>query len=116
VADCDAKPIFEQYFCSTDGSCHGSMPAGGFDMKTAGWETHLKGVMPKGGGSGATASMCTTSTQPYLVAGSSPATGLFIDKLTKAVPPCGGVMPSIGGPLTAAEKDCVIKWATKLAQ
>jgi len=114
TGDCDAMPIFVNRSCSIDGACHGAMPAAGFDMKTAGWETMLVGKMPPGGGSGATASKCMAAGMPYLVKGSNPATGLFIDKLTKAIPTCGAAMPNIGDPLNATEKDCLIKWATKL--
>ena len=95
----------------------GSLRAGGFDMATMGWEAKLVGGTPKGGGATmATMSKCGPSTtMQYLVAKSNPAMGLFVDKLTKAVPPCGASMPSIGGPLTADEMTCVIKWATALA-
>jgi hypothetical protein len=117
TGDCDAMPIFTSRSCSIDGSCHGAAPnnAAGFDMKTAGWETKLVGTMPKGGGSGATASVCMAAGIPYIVSKSNPAQGLLIDKLTKAAPPCGAAMPSIGDPLNATEKDCLIKWATTLA-
>jgi hypothetical protein len=113
---CDAPTmVFDHYGCAIAG-CHGTPnPAGGFDMQTAGWETMLKGTNSKGGGTGGSMSMCM-GMGPYLVPGSNPATGLFIDKLTKAAPPCGAAMPNIGGPLTTAEKNCVIQWATDLAK
>src|SRR5262245_9604729 len=48
---CDAMPIFMAKGCAGAGICHDSAgSAAGFDMATAGWETHLVGVSPPGGG------------------------------------------------------------------
>jgi hypothetical protein len=119
ITPCDAMPIFVKYSCTLVGSCHDAMgSAAKLDMATAGWEKTLVGKVPPGGGAMATPSLCATgatATVPYIKAGSNPATGLFVDKLTKTPPPCGAVMPNIGGPLTAMEKTCVIQWATVLA-
>jgi hypothetical protein len=116
MGTCDAPTmVFAKYSCSLDGACHGAMPAAGFDMKTAGWETMLVGVNSKGGGMAPTMSKCGGNTTPYIVKGSNPAQGLLIDKLTKAVPPCGAQMPNLNCCITAAEQTCVIQWATTLA-
>jgi hypothetical protein len=113
---CDqVDSIIQKYSCGIDGSCHGQMPAAGFSLaNVADWGNKLVGVFPQGGGMPATMGQCTSSGIPYLVAGSSPATGLFLDKLKLQVPPCGARMPNIGGPLTQEELDCVQRWADKL--
>jgi hypothetical protein len=120
---CDQFPaIVELYGCGIMGACHGGPdPAAGLALtKTAGpisdaeWKAKLVGVFPTGGGFGGTKSMCGSVGIPYLVAGSLPATGLFLDKLFRPTPLCGDAMPSIGGPLTTAEKDCIQRWANKL--
>jgi hypothetical protein len=56
---------------------------------------------------------CTGNTEPYLVAQSSPATGLLIDKLNPT-PPCGSRMPYVGPALTTTQQTCLIQWATTL--
>jgi hypothetical protein len=125
-AVCDVPKIFSTngYGCSIP-ACHSAVnPAGNFDMATAGWETRMVGKAPPGGGGtpgldggpSTTASMCATSGMVYLAAGSAPATGLFISKLTMKIPPCGARMPNIGGPLTAAEIACVQTWANALTK
>lgn len=55
-------------------------------------------------------SLCGGTDTPYLNAGSSPATGLLIDKLAPD-PPCGSRMP-LGGALTSQQQSCLIAWAT----
>jgi hypothetical protein len=118
---CDAMPIFTTYGCAIP-ACHSATgPAANFDMQTAGWETKLIGKAPPGGGppgadggASLTASMCANMAKVYLVAGSNPATGLFIDKLFLLHPECGARMPNIGGPLTTKELTCVQQWATAL--
>ena len=92
--------------------------AAGLDMETAGWQnTNLVGKLPSGGGVDADrTSKCKPgagANTPYLVAGSSPATGLFLSKLT-ANPPCGVRMPNLGNPLTPAEMACIQTWANAL--
>jgi hypothetical protein len=104
--------------CATAGACHGGpTPAGNFAMDVAGWETAMVGKMAPGGGgaSAGTASMCGGAGRVYLVAGSQPATGLFLDKLG-GHPPCGVPMPNIGAPLTSAEVACVQTWADALTK
>jgi hypothetical protein len=84
-------------------------------MASPGWEKNLVGKNPKGGTpSGGIAAVCPT-TMPYLVAGSSPARGLFLDKL-KAKPSCGAEMPLLTDYLNASELDCVQRWANGLTK
>ena len=88
--------------------------SGGLDLtrrqhrRAPGWR-HL------GWGRSTNASECMANTTPYLNAGSNPATGLLIDKVTMTHPPCGGQMPdSAPFPLTATQQSCLIQWATTL--
>ena len=113
---CDVPALFTAKSCAITG-CHSAMmPAANFDMVTAGWEMRMVGLAPPGGGpTMATSSLCANMGQTYLVAGSKPATGLFIDKLSKAPPQCGLKMPNIPlMDLSAAEIACVQEWANKL--
>jgi hypothetical protein len=88
--------------------------AAAFPMATADWESKLVGVMPKGGGTIASQCMgAAGGNKPYLVKGSNPAEGLFIDKL-KNPPPCGDEMPLLTGPISAADMTCIMQWATAL--
>jgi hypothetical protein len=99
--------------CAANG-CHAATnPAAGFDMATAGWETAMVGKIAPGGGMGPLASVCANGSRRYLDPGSSPATGLFMDKF-KDPPPCGVVMPNIGVKLSSAELACVQEWANGL--
>jgi hypothetical protein len=123
-APCDAMPLFaleddktnpHGRSCTIDGACHDSKgSAANFDMTTAGWQNRLVGKLPAGGGT--LASMCKPgagANTPYLVAGSSPATGLFLEKIN-ANPPCGVRMPNLGSPFNATELACVQSWANGL--
>jgi hypothetical protein len=110
---CDAMPIFAMHSCASTGICHDNQgSAAGFDMATAGWETHLVGVNPPNGGT--IAGKCG-GMGPYLDPGSSPATGLFIKKLTGS-PGCGDRMPQLATLkyLTTDEMSCVQRWANQL--
>jgi hypothetical protein len=109
---CDPTPIFNDRSCANIG-CHDQFgTAANFDMKTAGWQTRLVGVNPKGGG--ANPSMCG-SNGPYLATDMQPATGLFLAKLKpNTTPPCGVLMPQIGTPLSSTDFDCVQSWANAL--
>jgi hypothetical protein len=111
---CDPAPIFAEKACV---ACHDKTGAfGGFDMATAGWEARMVGMAPKGGGS-ATPSVCATGGRVYLVAGSAPATGLFLDKLkAKTASLCGDTMPLALEPMTPTELDCVQRWANGLTK
>ena len=112
VPACDPAPIFRAKFCFAS-TCHdASGTAANFDMVSAGWETHLVGVNPKG--AGLNPSMCAAA-GPYLVAGMQPATGLFLDKLKpNTMPACGVLMPQIGEKLNEADFECVQSWANAL--
>jgi hypothetical protein len=113
---CNAPAIFTTYGCAVP-ACHSSTaPAANFDQQTPGWETKMVGMAPLGGGPATTASMCAGMNQVYLVAGSQPATGLFMDKLKLITPQCGKRMPNIGGPLTQTELNCVQTWADALTK
>jgi hypothetical protein len=111
--------LFQEHNCALTAACHDSAgSSANFSMASlsfsdiAGWRERLVGKYPKGGG--IIASMCGGSQQPYLVSGSSPATGLFLSKLRNVRPPCGDQMPSLPPSLTASELDCVQRWANQL--
>lgn len=113
TTDCDfaaANAIFTAKACS---SCHDAAGTyAGFKMAPAGWEQNLVGVNPVGGQS---QEVCMPSDGPYLVAGSNPATGLFIRKISGTGDLCtGGSRMPLGGSLTAEEAACVTSWATTL--
>ncbi len=117
---CDITPLFigpaSKYKCSETGACHDATGGGGnFIMATADWQTHLVGVVPKGGG--AVASMCATNatfkTMPYIISRSQTGDGLLMQKIKGA--PCGLQMPFGGAPMTAADITCAQQWATALA-
>jgi hypothetical protein len=113
---CDVTKIFSTYTCAAP-ACHNSTnPAANFDMQTLGWETKLVGVAPKGGGPiVALESKCGAMGKVYLTAGSKPATGLFMDKISLDKPGCGVRMPNIPFQmLSDAEIKCVQAWATAL--
>ena len=63
---------------------------------------------------------CSGFATPYLVLGSTPATGLLINKITTTAPndallcKMGSQMPYASLPLTSAQQQCVIQWATTL--
>jgi hypothetical protein len=114
---CDAETeVFSKHFCTTAGACHDANgTAANFDMASADWQTHLVGVTPKGGGT--VPSMCENETMPYLVAQSSPATGLFLRKLAiGGGVPCGAQMPNLPPLLNATEKACVQSWANAITK
>lgn len=100
--------------------CHdasGASVCGGLDLTIdSGLASRLIGVMSSGSPT-TNGSVCADAvTEPYLQAGSNPATGLLIDKCTNA-PPCGARMPYYpitGKYLTAAQQSCLIQWATTL--
>jgi hypothetical protein len=109
---CDIKPIVDNYFCSVAGACHDAQgSAAGLVLTSIAAFQSLVGRQSQGGGQSATRSMCGGQGRYYLVPGKLPATGLLLEKLGAISPPCGGQMPSIGGPLTTAERDCFQRWA-----
>ncbi|HVV52604.1 MAG TPA: hypothetical protein VHO06_23260 [Polyangia bacterium] len=95
--------------------CHdagGASACGGLDLTMdANLSSRLVGVTTVGtAGNG---SLCVGNSEPYLVAGSNPATGLLLDKL-KSTPPCGARMPYTGNALTTTQVTCLTQWATTL--
>jgi|HubBroStandDraft_2_1064218.scaffolds.fasta_scaffold23720_3 hypothetical protein len=68
-------------------------------------------------------SVCGGNTEPYLVSGSNPATGLLVQKIqtspkcatTESPPCCGTPMPYPGIVLLSVQQqNCLIQWATTL--
>ena len=110
VQSCDTAPIYMAKACANAGCHDANGTSAAFDMTSPGWQTHLVGVNPKGGGT--LASACAAN-GPYLVPGMIPAKGLFLDKLKEGTA-CGVVMPFAGTVLTATELDCVQTWANAL--
>jgi len=109
----EAEAVFNKATCPT---CHDSTGSyAGFKMAGTGWETHLVGVNPMGGGT-TYPSVCTASDGPYLIMGSNPADGLFIRKITGMGNLCaGGMRMPFGLPaLSASDIQCVKDWATTL--
>jgi hypothetical protein len=88
--------------------CHvaNNTNAGGLDLNSDGVASRLVGVQTTGDN----ASECGGMT--YLIAGSSPAMGLFIDKLTDP-PPCGVKMPNLGS-WNDTNTQCLTQWATSV--
>ena len=114
---CNALPIFAMHNCASPGACHDANgTSANFNMASPGWEKNLVGNRPKAGGAAGFASACVGAGKPYLVAGSSPATGLFIDKLALTKPECGMQMPLLPSYLTPTELDCVQRWANGLTK
>jgi hypothetical protein len=93
--------------CATVGCHDPQFKQGGLDLTNdANLTSRLLGVLPDG----TNASQCGGTTTPYLVAGSSPAQGLLLDKMFVKPAPCGDPMPSIGT-LTQQDIDCIKSWA-----
>ena len=105
TADC-ATPIL----ASKCVPCHAT--GGGsanLDLQSPNIGARLVGKM---GGPATTGGLC--STMVLLNAGSNPATGVFMDKITMATPPCGSLMP-FGGPMLPQDQiTCLQNWATGL--
>ena len=96
--------------------CHdssGAADCGGLDLTNdSGLASRLIGVQSMGSPS-TNGSLCAgTTTNPYLVANSNPATGLLIDKIQTKVA-CGDPMP-LAGTLTNMQRKCLVQWATTL--
>jgi hypothetical protein len=103
---CDGIAVMKNQCAAA--TCHGvNAPASGLDLFSDGVVMRLLGKLPS-----PTASMsCPTSTMPYLMAGSNPATGLLLDKL-KAMPSCGLAMPYPLGGLGGGDVTCLQEWST----
>jgi hypothetical protein len=99
-------------FCHIPGSANDGA-CGGLDLTVdANIGSRLVNVTSTGTASNG--SMCMSETEPYLVGGSNPATGLVIDKISSAHPPCGSQMPEDSIPLSATQQKCLTQWATTL--
>jgi hypothetical protein len=100
-------------FCHIPGAANDGT-AGGLDLTVdANIGSRLVGVTSVG--TADNASKCMGNSTPYLTAGSNPATGLLIDKVTMTHPPCGDQMPEDAPfPLSTMQKNCLIQWATTL--
>ena len=80
------------------------------DLTATGLAARLVGKGPVAN-MGSIPSLCANMSKVYLTAGSNPATGLLLDKLTNAAG-CGSRMP-LGLPaLSTSEISCVRSWAT----
>jgi hypothetical protein len=112
---CDVAPLVTtKYFCTLAGACHDAQQsATGLDMTSVGWEAKLVGTFASNGSQAAESSLCLGPTEPYLIKGSIPARGLFLEKL-KANPPCGERMPNLGPNVTDDDMDCFQRWANAL--
>jgi hypothetical protein len=125
-ASCDITPLIQgtmgssapKYYCIQTGACHdgSASTAAGFSMLPKDWPT-LVGKMPmspvvNGGFCGGDA---TYKSMPYIISKSATGDGLIMQKLTKAICTPGQQMPTLGGPMSAADKMCFQKWATALA-
>jgi len=94
-------------FANQCASCHGTGTTGsaGLDLTSPNPETRLVGKMTGTINGG----VCSGMT--LLVAGSNPAMGVFIDKITMTSPPCGASMP-FGSLPSTADQACLTAWAT----
>jgi hypothetical protein len=116
---CDAKPVLAMHSCTVAMACHDAAGVGaGFDMVAAGWETRMVGRLPNKtvGPVVGLRSQCDPVGGAYLVKGSVPAKGLFLDKLRNTNQACGMQMPLITNYLSLAEMDCVQRWANALTK
>jgi hypothetical protein len=108
------------YGCTLAGACHDAVgSAAGLSLMQADWPK-LKGAMPMvKTPAPAFPSICATDatakTMPYIIAGSATGDGLLMKKLMGPVCPPGVQMPSLGGPIKAADLPCFQQWATMLA-
>jgi hypothetical protein len=102
---CDA-PALMAMKCGTT-ICHdpASSTGGGLDLVSAGQADRLLGQSSTGNNGSECGGMV------YLVPGSKPATGLFIDKLTG--PTCGMAMPELVA-WSPEQNDCVLSWANSI--
>ncbi|HVZ72120.1 MAG TPA: hypothetical protein VHJ20_07080 [Polyangia bacterium] len=112
---CDAKALFLAHGCLGVGCHTANNPAANFDMTTAGWETKLVGTAPTQvpASSNGIPSECVDKGKVFLVKGSNPATGLFMEKL-KNNPSCGLQMPFLQPALSTTDVACIQTWANGL--
>jgi hypothetical protein len=107
---CDAPTVVLKMKCGQV-ICHDpsnlSSNAGLDFTKTSGYVAQLLGKSSQG----INGSMCGSSSMPYLVEGSNPASGLLIDKLVNSPPSCGVQMPYGMTALSGSNLACVQSWA-----
>ncbi len=118
--NCDINQLgtlFAKKLCSS-AACHDPAGTSAHLNLTAdsGLAGRLVGQSPAGGGG--LPSMCANLTPPkiYLVAGSQPATGLLLDKISPSYSGCGIRMPYNLPVLTTDEIACVQSWATSVTK
>jgi len=103
--------------CTVLGACHDNAgAAAGLDLTAgSGWQNKLVGKAPMDG-AGSLPSKCTGKSLTYLTAGSTPAAGLFIDKINPvtSTAPCGDHMPNLPPPLTMTQFACVRSYLTTI--
>ena len=106
--------------CTVIGVCHDNTgAAAGLDLTSTGWQNMLVGRAPSAtaGASASLRSMCAGMNFVYPKAGSTPASGLFLDKLNPAAAaPCGAHMPNLPPMLTAQQFACVQSFANTLTK
>lgn len=92
--------------------CAGCHAAGsgsaGLDLASPNPESRLVGKMTSTMNGGVCGNMTLIN------AGVTPATGVFIDKITKATPPCGMSMP-YGTLPNSTDMACLVNWANGIA-
>jgi hypothetical protein len=94
--------------CGSDAACHGAVAKeSGLDLASASVIARLLDKAPDP----TTSVSCSASTMPYLISNTNPAQGLMIDKLNNPAS-CGSPMPYPVGNLPAAQKTCLLEWAT----
>jgi len=98
--------------CTMSGCHNATDKTSGLDL-TAGSDlpTRLLGVMPM-----AVSYFCASSNMPYLMAHSTPATGLLLNKISQPTPVCGARMPFGLPALSTTEIACIQSWANTVTQ
>jgi len=112
---CDINTLMSpsKYNCAGTGCHSGSAPAANLSLAGTDLASVLVNKMPAGGGPTGQTSLCSGMGLTYLVGGSNPATGLFLQKLDPS-PPCGVQMPQIGNKVTSADRACFQTFANSL--
>jgi hypothetical protein len=97
-------------------ACHTTSLAdasgGGFDMQKVGWEKNLIGQSTPA--DAPVTALCKGKNLVLLEANVEPAKGLFLDKVSQSMPPCGDRMPKLLDPLSASQVACVQAWANSV--
>jgi hypothetical protein len=97
-------------FAGQCAQCHAAASsAGGLDLASPNPEARMVGKMADSGTNGGQCSGMT-----LIQANTTPATGVFVDKVTMNPPPCGFSMP-YGSLLNSTDQACLTSWATMVA-